>query len=239
MIMAVVALDRFSYILFPLSYHSWSKPYTIVLVISAWCVPLFMSIPSMVQIGTYTYRTGLSTCALDCMDDNICKLIHLLVFLIMYSIGVLVPTCLYTAIAVISRCKRHRIKMGLQLDGRETGRHRTHNGDKLWTRDDTRRLIVIVLIFVFFIITNTPLYVVILMRRSAPRAYHALPLWGHMILANLFFLSNAINPLLTMQNKDFSKTLFKQCCKRKPRAYRTSSLSTLRRASLSQTVAIQ
>ena len=241
MVMAIVALDRFSYILFPLSYHGWSKPYTIILVISAWCVPLFMSIPSIVQIGNYSYRTGLSTCALDCMDDNICKVIHLLVFLIMYSIGVLVPACLYTAIAVIARCKRHHIKMGLQLteNGENGGMNRHRQNDVRWTKTDTKGLLGIVLVFVCLIITNTPVYVLILMRRSAPEAYHALPLWGHMFMANLFFLSNTINPLLTLRNKDFSKTLFKQCCKRKPRAYRTSSLTTLRRTSISQTTAAQ
>ncbi len=238
MIMAVIALDRFSYILFPLSYNSWSKPYIIILIISAWCVPVFMNIPSIVQVGTYTYRTGLSQCALDCDQDSVCKLIHFVVFTIMYSIGVLVPTCLYTAIAIIARRKRQNIRMGFnQSDEGETGTTTTTH-DNRWNAAGTKDILVFVLIFVSFIVTNTPLYIMILIRRSAPSVYMAIPLWGHMLIANFFYLSNIVNPLLIMKNKDFTTAAFKLCCKRKPRAYRTSSLSTLRRASIPQNTII-
>ena len=233
MIMAVIALDRFSYILFPLSYNSWSKPYIITLIISAWCVPMFMNLPSIVQVGTYTYRTGFSQCILDCDQDTICKLIHFIVFTIMYAIGVIVPTCLYTVTAIIARMKHRRIRMGLQLsDGGETGA--ITQQDNRWTPSNMKGMAAFVLIFVSLIITNTPVFLMIMIRRSLPALYESIPLWAHVLIADLFYLSNVVNPLLILRNNDFTKAAFKMCCKRKPRAYRTSSLSTLRRVSITQ-----
>ena len=237
MTMGVIALDRFSYILFPLSYNSWSKPYLIILIISTWCVPVFMQLPSMVGVGTFTYRPGFSQCLLDCGNDYMCQVMNLVVFSIQYSIGVIVPIGLYTAIAFISRCKKKRIQLGLQLSAdaerAATVRNRLTNMVP-WTKKDTRIILIFALILVCLFITTTPAYFIVIFRRTTPTTYRQIPLWAHMLMANLFYLSNVLNPLLLMQNQDIKKAIFQLFCKRPPRAYRSASLSTLRRPSVCQ-----
>lgn len=203
MSMTTTALDRFCFILFPWSYERWSKPYLIVLTIIAWTVPFLMHIPSILGVGTYSFRPGFSTCVIDCGTDRACYGLYVSMFSVQFGFGALLPTSLYAIMYFFSRVKKRQIRMGSQLNiSQDSSQLRWH-----WSNRDIRALFTFLLVLITLMVTNLPVYAVILMRRSYTAYYQQIPLWLHMIIIDLFYASAFLDPLLIMRTKDFRRAI--------------------------------
>ena len=229
MAMTVIALDRVSYILFPMSYNRWSKPYLITLTIAAWSAPFFMHVPSMAGVGTYSLRPGFSLCIIDCGIDRFCYILHITIFSVQLTVGGILPAGLYITMYCYSRAKRRQIRLGLQTYLPEIDQQAPL--PPKWSKQDLQALITFLIIVVTLIITNIPVYLTTIMRRSFPTFYSSIPLWSMMLIINIFYISNVLDPILIMRNRDFNKAIVR-LFSRKSLAYRSSSLSTLRRTSV-------
>ena len=223
MAMAVISVDRFFYILYPLTYANWSKPFLIVLTINAWTMPFLLHLPSVFGYGGYSFRPGFSQCTIDCRDDTNCYELFVVNFSLQFSIGAVLPTALYLAMYIISRVKRRgRIILGSSLhpdmveNGFSGGNQNILSGHQdrplqghsfNFSKRDIQALITFLLVFVILILTNTPVYALVIMRRGFPVQYQEIPIWVHFVVVDLFYLSTILNPLLIMRNRDFRKAI--------------------------------
>lgn len=223
MAMAVISLDRFFYILFPLTYANWSKPFLITLTINAWFMPFLLHVPSLFGYGDYSFRPGFSQCTIDCKTDMNCYALFVMGFSLQFVIGAVFPTALYLAMYVISRMKRRgKITLGSSLqpvmDKRtssngdiQTGHQdqplHSHTSFFFWSTKDIHALFTFLLVFVTLLLTNIPVYAVTIMRRGFTEQYQQIPIWAHFLIADLFYLSNMLDPLLIMRNRDFRKAI--------------------------------
>ena len=200
--MATIALDRFCFISFPMSYARWSKPYLIVLTVLAWGVPLLMQVPSMVGVGMYSFRPGFSNCFIDCGTDRVCYGVYAASISVQFVVGAFLPTGLYTIMYIFSRFKKRRIRMGSQLNisQRSSQLPQWH-----WSNRDIRALTTFLLVLITIMATNVPVYVLLLLRRPYTELYQQIPLWVHMIITDLFYASSFLNPLLIMRTREFRR----------------------------------
>ena len=238
MAMAVISLDRFFYILFPLTYSNWSKPFLITLTINAWFTPFLLHVPSLFGYGGYSFRPGFSQCTIDCSNDRNCYALFVLGFSLQFIIGAVFPTVLYLAMYVISRAKRRKIILGssqLERNGVEGNGHiitkhqplPLHHDTFSWSNKDMHALFTFLLVFVTLLLTNIPVYAITIMRRGFTEQYQQIPIWVHLLIVDLFYVSNMLDPVLIMRNRDFRKAITTMFCKRL-----SQQASALRRASL-------
>lgn len=219
MTMAVISLDRFFYILFPLTYANWSKPFLITLTINAWFTPFLLHVPSLFGYGGYSFRPGFSQCTIDCSNDPNCYALFVMGFSLQFVIGAVFPTALYLAMYVISRTKRRRIILGSSLqsmNGVHSNGHALNKTQDLplhnytffsWSNKDIHALFTFLLVFVTLLLTNIPVYAITIMRRGFTEQYQQIPIWVHMLVVDLFYLSNVLDPILIMRNRDFRKAI--------------------------------
>ena len=221
MSMAVIALDRFFYILYSLTYDNWSKPFLIALTINAWIMPFILHIPSIFGYGTFSFRPGFSQCTIDCGPDLKCYEMFVAGFSIQFLVGAILPTSLYLAMYAISWTKRRKkIIMGSSLQPvSENGSNNNilsgHHLDQplrrqtfnFWSNREIHALFTFLLVFVALLVTNIPVYSLTIMRRGFAVQYQNIPIWVHFIIIDLFYLSNVLDPLLIMRNRDFRKAI--------------------------------
>ena len=227
MVMGVIALDRFCYILFPLTYNRWSYPFLVVLTIIAWVIPVFFHLETFFGFEGFTFRPAFSHCAVDCGTNRQCTAIISAGFAVQILIGAILPIVLYTIMYVYSRIKKKQIRMGTQQGEREnkrrdSGRMSIIRLPTTWSSRDINALVTFLLVFVFFLITNIPVFVVSLLRPLQQELYLQIPLWAHFIIVDLFYLLNVIDPLIIMRNMDFRKATMKLFCKKKFRRLSSS-----------------
>ena len=206
MTMAVISLDRFSYIFFPLRYPRRSKPILIIMTIAAWTVPLFMHTPTIFGIGRYTFKPGYSQCVIDCGTNRTCYRMYVAIFSIQVIIGAILPCFLYTIMYLYSRTKRRKVQLGSY-----PGLNIARNQIPRWSKRDLRALTTFVLILLTLLLSNMPIYAVSIMRRSFPDSYEKIPLWIHMLTIDLFYFTNILDPLLIIRNRDFYRAALSLC----------------------------
>ena len=221
MSMAVIALDRFFYIIYSLTYDNWSKPFLIALTINAWIMPFILHIPSIFGYGTFSFRPGFSQCTIDCGHDLKCYEMFVAGFSIQFLVGAILPTSLYLAMYAISWTKRRkRIIMGTSLQpvnengsntnilsGQSLDQPLQSHGFNFWSKREIHALVTFLLVFVALLATNIPVYALTIMRRGFAVQYQRVPIWVHFIIIDLFYLSNLLDPLLIMRNRDFRKVI--------------------------------
>ena len=133
----------------------------------------------------------------------------------------LLPTSLYLAMYAISWTKRRKkIIMGSSLQPvSENGSNNNilsgHHLDQplrrqtfnFWSNREIHALFTFLLVFVALLVTNIPVYSLTIMRRGFAVQYQNIPIWVHFIIIDLFYLSNVLDPLLIMRNRDFRKAI--------------------------------
>lgn len=95
-----------------------------------------------------------------------------------------------------------------------------------WSKQDISALVTFLLVFVTLVLTNTPVYAVTIMRRGFPEQYRQIPIWAHFLIVDLFYLSNMLDPLFIMRNRDFRKAIMKMWNRA------SAPVTTTRRASM-------
>lgn len=222
MAMGLIALDRFCYILFPLSYRRWSKPFLLILTFLVWAGPFGMHLPSLLGYARYSFRAGYSHCTLDCGPtvNRLCFPIFMSQFSLQLMIGVLLPAVLYSIMFCAGRAKRQHIRMGTQKD--ESGKYIRVVMPSKWSRRDINALITFLLIFLTLVGTNVPLYGLSVIRRPFPALYRNVPLWGQWILVDLFYSSSVLDALIVTRNRDFILAIKQTFCKKKMQRKRSS-----------------
>lgn len=232
MSMAVISLDRFSFIFFPLSYPRWSKPYLIFLTIASWVIPILLTFPSLVfGKRRYTFRPGFFHCIVDCGEDKICYGMYDALLTLQLLLGAGLPSILYTIIYCYSRRKRNLIQMGSHDDLTVEGNLHIQS---YWSKRDTRALITILLLLIALLLSSLPIYLLIYTRRVFTEFYQSVPIWVQMIVMDSFQISTLLDPLLIIRNRDIYEAI-KMTINRSQQ--RSRNKSTLRRSSvLSKTI---
>lgn len=206
MTMAVISLDRFSYIFFPLSYPRRSKPVLIIMTIAAWTVPFFMHAPIIFGIGRYTFKPGYSQCVVDCGTNRTCYGMYVAIFSIQVFVGAILPCVLYTIMYIYSCTKRQKIQLG-SYPGLDIAENQVPH----WSKRDLRALTTFVLVLLALLLSNMPIYAVSIMRRSFPDTYENIPFWMHMLTIDLFYFTGVLDPLLIIRNRDFYRATLSLC----------------------------
>lgn len=113
----LIALDRFLYIMAPFFYQRNTKRILITLSTFVWTVPFLTNMPSAVE-GNYSYRSGLTFCAVECKEDSVCTMVYVMVFAVYLLIGVIIPTFLYVFLYCFGKKKRRDMQreLGTQTD---------------------------------------------------------------------------------------------------------------------------
>lgn len=114
----LIAVDRFLYITAPFSYPRNSKRILVTLTVLVWTLPFLTMLLSVIK-GNYSYRSGLTFCAVECSDDVACTQIYATVFGIYLIVGVVVPTVLYVILYCFGKKKRRDMQreLGTLADG--------------------------------------------------------------------------------------------------------------------------
>ena len=120
---AVIAIDRFLVIVAPFFYRRWSKRLLIVLFVTAWTTPFIFALPALFGFGTPTYRSTLTTCAVDCGEDRLCNIVYSLEFGTYLILGAGVPTVLYLILYCFGVKKRRAMmhRLGTQTSSEDPG----------------------------------------------------------------------------------------------------------------------
>lgn len=227
MAMGLIAVDRFCYILFPITYIRCGKPFLIILTCAVWAGPFGMHFPSLVGYAKYSFRAGYSHCTLDCGSKahQYCYIIFMTQFLVQLLIGLFVPGVLYVIMFCIGRAKRKHIRLGTMKD--ESGNYKRIAVPSKWSRRDINALFTFLFIFLALLLTNVPLYGLSILRRPVPALYRNVPLWGQWILVDLFYSSSMLDAVIVTRNEDFHRAIMQTFCKRKLQRKRslTSSVS--------------
>ena len=116
----LIAVDRFLYIITPFWYQRNSKPVLVTLTTFVWTVPFVSNAPSAVY-RTYSFRSTLTICAVNCEQNDGCYTTYILLFAMYMIVGVLLPAAIYTFLYCYGKKKRREMN-------REMGTH---------TQDDT------------------------------------------------------------------------------------------------------
>lgn len=219
MVMGLISLDRFCYILFPLTYNRWSKPFLVVLTIIAWTIPFFFYLPATLGFVGFAFRPAFSHCAVECGPNRICTAIVSAGFALQIVVGAVIPIILYTIMYVYSRIKKKRIRLGTQGNEREPRKRSIGRLSIVqlptWSTRDLNALVTFLLVFIVFLITNIPVFVVSVIRPLQPELYMQIPLWAHFIYVNLFYLLNVADPVIIMRNHDFRKATTRLFCRQR------------------------
>lgn len=101
----LIAVDRFFYIVTPFFYLRNSKPILVTLTVFVWTIPFITNVPSVVQ-ETYSYRSSLTFCSVDCAENNICYGTYIILFAVYMIIGVVLPIIIYTFLYCYGKKKR-------------------------------------------------------------------------------------------------------------------------------------
>ena len=222
MVMGLIALDRFFYILFPLSYVRWSKPFTIILTIVAWIIPISFNILTFFELEEFDFRPGFSHCAVNCGPNEVCSRFVSTIFALQLAVGAILPTILYTIMYIYSRAKQQHIKMGTFV-GESKRRRSVISLPVVWAKRDLNATFTFLLVFIAFLIANIPVYVVSILRPIAPDLYSQIPLWSMFLIVNLFYMLNVLDPIIIMRNRDFRKASGKLFCRKNNLRYSSSS----------------
>lgn len=108
----LIAVDRFLYIMAPFIYPRNSKRILITLTVLVWTLPFLTMTLSVIQ-GTYSYRSGLTFCAVECNGEGACTQIYSTIFGIYLIIGVVIPTVLYVFLYCFGKKKRRELQREL------------------------------------------------------------------------------------------------------------------------------
>ena len=236
MVMGLIALDRFFYIIFPLSYIRWSKPFNIVLTILAWIVPLSFHALTISGREGFDFRAGFSHCAVNCEEDRVCSNVVTVIFALQLVVGAILPIILYTIMYIYSRVKKREIQLGTQVGEERKGRRSIISMPATWSSRDLNALFTFLLVFIVFLIANIPVYIVSILRPINTEVYSQIPLWVHFIIVDLFYILGVVDPIIIMRNRDFRKASEKLFCRSRFRRHQSSMHASSPISSESNTV---
>lgn len=114
----LIAVDRFLYIMAPFFYPRNSKRILITLTVLVWSLPFLTMTLSVIQ-GNYSYRSGLTFCAVECNSEEACTQIYSTIFGLYLIIGVVIPTVLYVFLYCFGKKKRRELQRELGTQGDE------------------------------------------------------------------------------------------------------------------------
>lgn len=115
----LIAVDRFLSIMAPFIYPRNSKRILITLTVIVWTLPFLTMTLSVIQ-GNYSYRSGLTFCAVECNSEELCTQIYSTIFGIYLIIGVVVPTVLYVFLYCFGKKKRRELQRELGTQASDT-----------------------------------------------------------------------------------------------------------------------
>lgn len=237
---AVIVLDRFFLIVFPMSYQTWNKALMIVLTILAWLVPVIISLPTPITGYGYELWISLSACSLSNTDSNTDKgysYFYISLFGIFLIIGGVMPTVLYLILYCIGRHKRLRMRQELQLgeqqESADSGKSRrlVRRRSIVFIQErDRRALLTFFIVFLCIFTTQLPVYVTSALHHRND-IFPKIPTAVHFVFLYIYMLSTVLDPIVIMRNKDFKEAFLHYFRRRLSSGPAVQALS-LRRQSL-------
>ena len=224
--LSLICVDRFLSVRFPFHYERHNKAFLIILSVIVWCVPVAFG-ATMIKVGKPTFRTNVPTCLVSCVNEKeqeLCQSLNVFLFSITFIIGGLVPSILYTWMYRQGRRLRPKIVMGtfispavhIATSTAITATRSSSNTNSEVTRE-RRTLTTLILLYLTVLLTSMPQYLLVLLRGVQICAFFKIPLSIHFVVANVFFLSTALDPIVVMRNQDFRvafRTVFLRCKRR-------------------------
>ena len=222
--LSLISVDRFLSVRFPFHYERHNKAFLIILSVIVWCVPFAFG-ATMINVGKPTFRTNVPTCLVSCVNEKekeLCQSLNVFLFSITFVIGGLIPSILYTWMYRQGRRLRPKIVMGTFIapavhKATSNAITTTRNNINSEVTRERRTLSTLILLYLTVLLTSIPQYLLILLRGVQICAFFKIPLSIHFIVANVFFLSTALDPLVVMRNQDFRiafQTVFLRCKRR-------------------------
>ena len=123
----LIAVDRFLYIITPFFYQRVSKWMLVVMTVVVWTLPFLSNAPSAIR-GTYSYRSSLTFCAVDCLNDDLCTLSYTIIFTGYLFIGMLCPMAIYIFLYCFGKKKRRDMNRELGTQTHNSRPCSTSNG---------------------------------------------------------------------------------------------------------------
>ena len=214
LIMAVLCTDRFCTVRFPFSYKKYSKCVLVVLTITAWVLPFFLTIPGVIpKFGSFGFRSNIPTCAVDCKNSR-CRAYFRIVTTTSFVIGGIIPIVFY----LWMYCRARKLRPTALVLGRlsvQVASGAVISQPVAQVEQNSREFRAVVtfaLIFVTVLVTEIPAYIFLILRTVNIAVWCRIPLVIHFIGIEIFFLATALDPMLILRDRDFRRCLSKLCC---------------------------
>ena len=221
LIMAVLCIDRFSTVRFPFSYKKYSKKILSVLTLLAWLIPLFFSIPPLLQsdFGLTELRENMPTYFVSCDRESgsqFCQLFYLIYFTSVFILGSAVPIGVYSWMYYRARKLRPTMLVLGHISTQVASGAivRQPVAEYHLPSREKRAVATFVLIMVTVLVTGLPAYLLQIIRALNFDLHCRIPILVHYIIIELLVLASALDPLVIIRTKDFRTCMKLLFCRR-------------------------
>lgn len=202
----LLTLDRFLTVRFPFRYARYNCQFLIFASILSWLIPSGFSGLLAVPIVGYSLRANIPTCLPTCINVDhpfFCTLLNTGVIIIMFIIGCLLPTFMYTWMIFKARKLQVKYTIGKLVTSISANVSYT---ETVYNREK-RAMVTILLIFLTILLTSIPSFLLLLLRQINICIFFQIPTEVHFIVTDTFIVSTLLDPIVLMRNQDFRTVL--------------------------------
>ena len=130
----LIASDRFLSVTLPFFYERNSKRILVVFTIFVWTIPFVSDVPTLWVLGSFSYRSTLAFCAIECGQNAGCIRLYIGVYGFYVLMGMILPTLLYLYLYCLGLKKKR--EMWRELGTHVEKEHPNPSLQKQWNRMD-------------------------------------------------------------------------------------------------------
>ena len=208
--MSVLSADRFFTVRYPFSYEKYSKVILTFLTLTAWIIPVLISMTCLnTMLSSVAFRDSVPTCLLYAPTIDRGLVFFSIMTSISFLVGCILPTALYVWLYHKARKLRPSAtklgKMAVQIAAGTVIQVRLGSLEK--DKNERRALITFMLIFITFFLTSAPIFLLQILRSISIDVWCEIPIYVHFLFVQLFLSSTMLDPILIMRDRDFRKCL--------------------------------
>ena len=207
--MSVLSADRFFTVRYPFSYEKYSKVSLTIMTLTAWIIPILISMTCLNILSSVAFRENVPTCLLYAPTLDRGLVFFSITSTLSFMIGCILPTALY----VWLYCKARKLRPSATKLGRMSVQIAAGTviqvplGPLDRDKRERRALVTFILIFITFFLTSAPLFFFQILRSLFVDAWCKIPIYVHFIVIQVFLSSTLLDPILIMRDRDFRKCL--------------------------------
>lgn len=207
--MSVLCADRFFTVRYPFSYEKYSKAILTILTLTAWIIPVLISMTCLNILSSVAFRPNVPTCLFYAPTPDKGQVFFSVMTSISFLVGCILPTALYVWLYYKARKLRpSATKLGQVTVQIAAGTViQVPLGPLERDKNERRALVTFVLIFITFFLTSAPVFSLQTLRTISIDVWCEVPISVHFILVQLFLSSTMLDPILIMRDRDFRKCL--------------------------------